>query len=1124
MLLLEHFTDLYLCSVPKPALDAPHFIMSLTSIYVRDSKNNLILVEVDLAGGSDEIGKKVKAAFAHQGEEDLTPTLDAFPPLDNTSLSPTTGNHSAERSGVAPGNRDSTKVPSPNDVKKINEQEEVRSEVTRWLSTSDIGDPEPREDVERQHYSSIDNEKQSKSEDVKSHAYVKDSSSTAQRDLAVGGTDSQSERAESRPSLLTPEGTPPTSAGGEPRPLTDGDYFSSAYEMTQEGEEPLPHQFTQRQFPKRLDSTANGNLMTYERKAAEWDEASTRGTVGSKKTIESIYDGTSIKDLSLSETKGRERGATIMEKFKSMRPRRSNSKLSKKKDPSPTESPAEEIPGSSTHKRGLSVNSLVPPDVDSTPAYLRNTSTDTKGYLTTIDRRTSDVPDTSGSTLTRLKRSFSKGEKRKSFTETGSTPHIVGLMRKEGGPPVSTALLSPLHDHHDGFEASLPMPAVNDNENDDEDAEYGEDGSADSDDAKGNDSPGHEDLAVQVIPIKPDEDGFRAHAVQLNPHMQTYLADRIAQEQVRRYKELVGHKIRHAQDISNRACESGMHCVSLGGQPTHLPARSNSKGEKFQVFAVRGHPDSAEAEANGATIASFQPGIPEPPVRQLPATFECSLCFKERRGVHKPSDWTKHVHEDLQPFTCTFKGCTTEKKSFKRKADWVRHENECHRHLEEWRCDFPECQHVCYRSDNFSQHLIREHKVPDFKDKTRGSTSSKIRARSITQNGQDDEYIATLHRICRSTNPAQPDTEPCAFCGLRSSSWKKHQVHLSKHMESIAMPVLGLVKQKDVSFDTVISPIKREQVQPLYRPHTNADVRPTAEPHIVSPYSNYGSSFHQGSSASQSPLGASNFSHMQSQYNPYPGSSSAYHHGLYANQSGMAESHFVQQNSHGMGGSTFAPLGAPLGYAPSSGEFVHLGSYNDNGSALQAEPALYEDHPQMQFTAVNATTAPTYPPPSLSRSPAPHQLQAPTSYPMSDQMIKHEYVGSPRSGGSHYPSTTPSPHQMRASPMANQQLEIPRSQAMGNQPLPYSNGEYGNTYAFTEQPAPFASPLEAEAYPDSFHRPVEAQDFMAFTTALNHNTITATSMPMEEPVYGQPQYGAYSGPVPPPHSQSYQYP
>lgn len=73
---------------------------------------------------------------------------------------------------------------------------------------------------------------------------------------------------------------------------------------------------------------------------------------------------------------------------------------------------------------------------------------------------------------------------------------------------------------------------------------------------------------------------------------------------------------------------------------------------------------------------SFPQDIPMPPTQHLPAEFECRLCY-QRKKFQKPSDWTKHVHEDVQPFTCTWENCG-DKKIFKRKADWVCHENEGH--------------------------------------------------------------------------------------------------------------------------------------------------------------------------------------------------------------------------------------------------------------------------------------------------------------------------------------------------------------------------------------------------------------------------------------------------------------
>jgi hypothetical protein len=170
----------------------------------------------------------------------------------------------------------------------------------------------------------------------------------------------------------------------------------------------------------------------------------------------------------------------------------------------------------------------------------------------------------------------------------------------------------------------------------------------------------------------------------------------------------------------------------------------------------------------------------------LPAEFECTLCFKAKR-FNKPSDWTKHVHEDISPFTCTFPACG-EPKSFKRKADWVRHENERHRQLEWWACNMPECDHKCYRKDNFVQHLVREHKRPEPKSKKTKSSASG------SAEDQDSANLFKQVDECHKETTRSPTEEPCRFCGNVCDDWKKLTVHLAKHMEQIALPILQLVE------------------------------------------------------------------------------------------------------------------------------------------------------------------------------------------------------------------------------------------------------------------------------------------------------------------------------------------
>jgi len=362
-------------------------------------------------------------------------------------------------------------------------------------------------------------------------------------------------------------------------------------------------------------------------------------------------------------------------------------------------------------------------------------------------------------------------------------------------------LASPLADTEATKPSAQPSPA-GDDDDDDQD-------------------PVTMDLTVRTDPIIPTYDGFRTHARQLNPRLADFMVERITQEQMRRYKRLLEFKVKHLSAVQSKACASGEFCTDLGGEAKPLPARAGAKDAdaSFIGFQVSG-PGSPEEEGEpllegNVAPAAFPTGVPLPPVKRLPAEFECPLCFKVKK-FYKPSDWTKHVHEDVQPFTCTFPNCG-EPKSFKRKADWVRHENERHRQLENWTCQIADCSHTCYRKDNFVQHLVREHKIAEPRQRTgrggnkdasaTGDQGKKCRSLSLANTDTSTDDIWTIVEQCRRDTTKQPKDEPCRFCGNICNSWKKLTVHLAKHMEQISMPILPLVDQKHLNADSIISPV-----------------------------------------------------------------------------------------------------------------------------------------------------------------------------------------------------------------------------------------------------------------------------------------------------------------------------
>lgn len=297
------------------------------------------------------------------------------------------------------------------------------------------------------------------------------------------------------------------------------------------------------------------------------------------------------------------------------------------------------------------------------------------------------------------------------------------------------------------------------------------------------------ELAAEYL--EPTYESFQKRIRDRETRIEDFLLERLVKEQLHRYKYLVDLKVDHAQARKNGQCSSGTLCIdSVQFREAHdvSAEKPGSGGEKEEEGPESGYP---------VEVALFPPGVPPPPVKRLPAEFECPFCYTVRT-FQKPSDWSKHIQEDVAPFICTFSNCP-EPKSFKRKADWVRHENERHRQLEWWQCNKEGCMHTCFRRDNFVQHLVREHKMAEPKPKATGNASTRGPERvTSTKHSAEEQVIKTVDTCRRETTRNSVD-EPCRFCGTRCNSFKKLTVHLARHMETISLPILDLVSRYDVN-------------------------------------------------------------------------------------------------------------------------------------------------------------------------------------------------------------------------------------------------------------------------------------------------------------------------------------
>ncbi|KAI4149711.1 MAG: hypothetical protein L6R39_002436 [Caloplaca ligustica] len=738
--------------------------------------------------------------------------------------------------------------------------------------------------------------------------------------------------------------------------------------------------------------TSNDAIMRFHQRANDLETLSRAATWGTRRLSESDLEGLfhrmSFRNTGGGKEKRDRRGSFLEAAAAKLLPKRSQSILRRKDSEASKQQPHR--PSVADHQKtdstGSRKESLVVPTPQRRPSLGKRPKSpriDTGSAVAAMAGQIAAVGAGKGGPTTATgtssppgawKNVIKRNRSRSDLQPNRSSGNLAELWTKQGGPPMPTLAAPPATPPK---EEEKPFPA-------DDVADLDEDEEDEGVEDKGVTI----DMSIRADPIIPTMEGFRSNVRGLNPRLPHFLVERIAQEQLRRYKKLIEFKVKHAQLLATGKCPSNKHCLELGGEPTYLPPKSSGReaGELPQTgFAIAGigeSDDDANALAEGVvTPAQFPPGVPMPPIKRLPAEFECSLCFKVKK-FHKPSDWSKHVHEDVQPFTCTFQSCA-EPKSFKRKADWVRHENERHRQLEWWMCNMHDCNHRCYRKDNFVQHLVREHKLPEPKVKTskagkpavRGPSSQKARMKGELDDSADEvDQVWRLVDECRHETPKNPRDEPCKFCGNVCNSWKKLTVHLAKHMEQISMPVLNIAKAKEVTPETIISPIEQRTSQ-----------HPSNSPVGHSPFSQ-NPSMHSSLHSSMSPYGRGAVTPMgdlSGQYTPMQA-------GLYDNQ---PLSQFQRSQP-----STYPPpqQPSPPGYPSSRGVPYNTSSYGTYDSGA----------PSSQFVSVNQVPRSSFQYPTQSSSPEAlysGMRPPPTSQPRTGPFMPPQHDT--------YPSSTTYPQQ-----------------------------------------------------------------------------------------------------------------
>lgn len=821
------------------------------------------------------LGKKRSASNLSQGE--YFPEVSSInnsgmlaPPNQERSQQSTNDDQDEElRSGIDPAQRDGEEGPSLEDIEQQQEHERSVSEVESWLQHTTLNPSTG----ERRSSRALSKSDRVRSRSTGARPHVARSPIFAAQQIPGPGRmiDEHSDYHYSTGSEFS---FTPDEPLAHPETLSVPVPTRQTVEVKPEEQEPLPKQFFrprpwQDPFLTRgpdnsiryQPETSSAAIYEFMKRAKDYDTASRAATWGTSRRRlsdgdkESLnFEGLKTRHLSLSQ-RTRERGSSILHKVqenvKEQLMKRSNSHIKRQQyqlhehpELEHVQSPEaieERSSSESLHKGRQSYSRpTLSPSISAGLLGATNSlaAVGSHGMAIEADHHESLIRRT-------IRRVRSRSDVNKSPKSPQGSIGFTSMLAQQGGMPVPS-LASPTQEVPHASPVQPPPRSTP------------KSSTVPVESKAQLESPVKMDLSPQATQILPTLDGFKMQIVELNPRLEPYLVDRIAHDQIKRYKRLVKNKVDHLAVVAANRCPSGELCFALGGEAEVLPIRSTgqnaaSASAQFKV-APGADSDNEDSAFDGiVTPAAFPEGIPLPPTKKLPARFECPLCFQVK-SFQKPSDWTKHVHEDVQPFTCTFPNCP-EPKSFKRKADWVRHENERHRHLEWWSCNIGDCTHKCYRKDNFVQHLVREHKRKEPRVKGRGNGSQKGKGRtSISGFNHEEQEFWNLVDACRHEGTNDAKLEPCKFCNNPCASWKKLSVHVGKHMEQLAMPVLDLAKRRNVTKDTIISPVEplpNRGIPYLSPEQEMAHAMYTA----VSPHTQSGTSNYQSSSASHSPRG-----------------------------------------------------------------------------------------------------------------------------------------------------------------------------------------------------------------------------------------------------------------------------
>lgn len=207
----------------------------------------------------------------------------------------------------------------------------------------------------------------------------------------------------------------------------------------------------------------------------------------------------------------------------------------------------------------------------------------------------------------------------------------------------------------------------------------------------------------------------------------------------------------------------------------------------FDVHIFDQHSVAGTNTTSGSVSSMRQEKLAIPPTpesAQDGREFECPYCYticclKSSDNYKQNREWKRHVLRDLQPYICTFGGCSQGDRMFERRRDWFGHELQVHR--VEWCCNTPGHQAYSTRSE-FRIHLKRHGEFYD-----------------------DDQLDSMIDMFKR---PAVESSFSCPICRddrYQNLSIDRLEEHLGRHLEIICTFALPSAGDAESSSDSIVT-------------------------------------------------------------------------------------------------------------------------------------------------------------------------------------------------------------------------------------------------------------------------------------------------------------------------------